>query len=281
MEVIGDVKALQVMQKRKAQAVEKMVNPPMVAPASMRNSKASLLPGDITYVDGNGGTDQFRPAFAVNFDVNGIRQEILEHQQRIRRGLYEDLFLMLAMAGQRQPVTAEEIRAKQEEKMLILGPVLERLDNELLNNLIDRVLDIMWKRGRMPPPPQIMEGRQIKVEYISVLAQAQRMSGIAAIERLIGFVGNISAGKQEALDKIDTDEAIDRYADMLGVDPRVVVGDDMVAALRKKRAELMAQQAQAQAVAAGADTAKVLSETDTSRQNGLTDLVRQQTGQVI
>jgi hypothetical protein len=278
MEVIGDVKALQVLQKRKAQAIEKQVNPPMVAPASMRNAKASLLPGDITFVEGAGGTDAFRPAFQVNFDTRSVEGSIMEHQQRIRRGMYEDLFLMLATTGQRQPATAEEIRAKQEEKMLILGPVLEKLDNELLNNLIDRVLDIMWERNALPPPPMVLQHQTLKIEYVSVLAQAQRMSGIASIERLMGFVGNISGARPEALDNIDTDSTIDLYADMLGVSPRVTVAKDEVMALRKKRAEAMAQQQAQQQAAQTAQTAQVLSQTDTSRQSALTDLVRQQTG---
>jgi hypothetical protein len=127
----------------------------------------------------------------------------------------------------------------------------------------------------------------LKVEYISVMAQAQRAIGTGAIERLAGFVGNLAAVKPEVLDKFDADQSIDEYAEMLGVPPKIVVSDDQVAEIRQQRAEMeqqhmQMQQAQAgadvastgaQAVNQGAQAAKVLSEADTEGNNVLANIL--------
>jgi hypothetical protein len=49
------VKQLQVEQKRKAQAIDKLVNPPMVADVQLKNEPATLLPGGVTYVTNTQG----------------------------------------------------------------------------------------------------------------------------------------------------------------------------------------------------------------------------------
>ena len=52
MDALGDIKQLQLEQKRKAQAIDKNVNPPMIADPSMKNEPASLLPGAVTSMAG-------------------------------------------------------------------------------------------------------------------------------------------------------------------------------------------------------------------------------------
>jgi hypothetical protein len=136
MIALGDNKALQTMHKRKAQAIEKKVNPPLVGPASLRNKETSLLPGDITYLDENQATDRLRPLHEVNFQISELEQEIQNHQQRISRSYFEDLFLMLSQSDRRQ-ITAREIEERHEEKLLALGPVLEQLNQDLLDPLIE------------------------------------------------------------------------------------------------------------------------------------------------
>ena len=280
MDVLGDVKALQIEQKRKAQGIDKMVNPPMQAPSSLRGQSASVLPGGVTYVDTvQGSQGGFRPVYEVNPRLGELQQDIIETQGRIRQGFYTDLFQMLTMSTRRQ-ITAREIDERHEEKLLMLGPVLERLHSELLDPLIDRTFNIMIRNGLVPPPPEELGGVDLKVEYISVMAQAQRAIGTGAIERLAGFVGNLAAVKPEVLDKFDADQSIDEYAEMLGVPPKIVVSDESVQKIRAERAEMeqqhmMMEQAQAGANVAntGAQAAKVLSEADTEGNNVLANIL--------
>jgi len=273
MDVLGDVKALQIEQKRKAQGVDKMVNPPMQAPSALRGQTATVLPGGVTYVDtAQGNQGGFRPAYEVYPRLGELQQDIIETQDRIRQGFYADLFQMLTMSSRRQ-ITAREIDERHEEKLLMLGPVLERLHNELLDPLIDRTFNIMVRNGMVPPPPEDLSGMEIKVEYISVMAQAQRAIGTGAIERLAGFVGNLAAAKPEVLDKFDADQSVDEYAEMLGVPPKVVVADENVEEIRAQRAQQMQQQQMMDQMGQGAQAAKVLSEADTGSENLLGDLL--------
>lgn len=262
MDALGLSKALQLQTKRKAQAIDKHVDPPMNAPTSMRNSTASLLPGAVNFNDSTQGQRGFEPVYTIKPEINALLEDIQDMRQLISRCMYEDLFLMLAMSDRRQ-ITAREIEERHEEKLLMLGPVLERLNDELLDPLIDRVFAIMLRRGLLPEPPRELQGVDLKVEYISILAQAQRSVATAGLERLAGFVGSIAQVKPDITDKVDFDQMIDEYSDALGVPARVIVSDDNVALARDQRQQM--QRAQAMAMAAqpaqqGAAAVKSLSD---------------------
>lgn len=138
----------------------------------------------------------------------------------------------------------------------MLGPVLERLHNELLNPKIDITFEKIVRAGALPPPPPELEGQQIEVEFVSMLAQAQRAIGTNAVDRWVGNLGVVAQMKPDVLDRFDADVWAEEYADMLGVDPRMIVADDKVAIIRQSRAEAQAQQAQAEMQAQQAATAR-------------------------
>lgn len=273
MESLGDVRALQLLEKRKMEGFDKIVRPPMVGPKALEGQRATLLPGDVTYVDALGPGQTFRPAMEVNpAAMTEFREAIREHEQRISTVFYADLWLMMATTNN-PDMTAREVAERHEEKMLQLGPVMERLQNELLDPLIDRVFNILLRNGDLPPAPEEMSGMEIKVDYLSIMAQAQKMLGIGAIERLFAFGGNMAAVKPEALDKLDFDQALDEYGAMVGVPPALIRTDEAVAQLREARAQQQqAMQAQEQAANA-VQGAKTLSETDVQGDNGLTRLL--------
>lgn len=252
MDALGDVKALQTLERRKAQAVEKMINPPMTGPSSLRNQKATLLPGDITYVDVREGQQGFRAAHEVRFSIRDAAEDILNHQARISRAFYEDLFLMLTMSDRRE-ITAREIQERHEEKLLMLGPVLERLNDELLDPLIDRTFSVMLEAGMIPEPPQELAEQPLKVEYLSIMAQAQKLIATGGIERFATFARTVGEVYPPAFDKINVDNMLDEYADMLGTSPHVVRSTEEANQMREQRA-------QAEQQAANADRLKKLAE---------------------
>lgn len=272
---IGDIKQLQIGERRSLQAVEKMINPPMIAPTSLMNAKASILPGDITYVDVRDGQGGFRAAHDVRFDINAMESKQQQVRQRISKAMYEDLFLMLANSDRRD-FTAREIQERHEEKLLALGPVLEQLNQDLLDPLIDNTYAIMDQRGMIPTPPRELAGKQLKVEYISIMAQAQKLVGLGGIERFTSFASNIVAQAPTVADKIDGDQLIDIYADLTSIPPGIVRPDDQVTEIRQRRAEGQAAQARAEQAASAAQTAKTLSQADVSGQNALTKMMEGQ-----
>ena len=275
MIALGDTKALQLGERRHAQAVDKVVSPPMQVPASLKNkiTSADLRAGELVYVpDTSAGG--IRSAYDFRPDLNAMENKIDKAELRINEAFYVDLFLMLANSDRRQ-ITAREISERHEEKLLMLGPVLERLHTELLDPLIDRTFSIMQQAGILPEPPEELRDVDITVEYISVLAQAQRMVAVGGIERLAGFVGELSAVWPEARHKFDAQQAVDEYGTAVGVSPRVVRSDEDVEAI--EAAEQQAAQAAQQMEAAqqGVGMAQQASQIDTEGQNALTDVMRQ------
>lgn len=281
MVCLGDVKSLQVMHKRKAQAIEKMVNPPMVAPTHMRTVATSILPGDITYVDETENMKGFRVAQEVNFNLQPLLLDIEAHQERINRAFYVDLFLMLSQSDRRQ-ITATEIAERHEEKLLALGPVLEQINQDLLDPLIDITFEIMLKQGRIPEPPEELRDKELKVEYESIMAQAQKLVGLAGVERFSGFASQVASVNSDSLDKINTDKLLDVYGDMTSIPPGILRTNDEVREIRDRREEQQRAMQSAELAKQGASAAKDLSGTNLEGDNALTRMIDQsRAGQLV
>ncbi|MBH3164586.1 phage tail protein [Serratia marcescens] len=269
---LGGVKALQLQQRRKDQAIDKLVNPPMMAPSSMKNERLSLLPGDVTYYNGAGDTQGFKPVYEINPRISELLESIQDGRQLTNECYFVPLFNMFSNINTRS-MPIEAVNEMRDEKMLQIGPVLDRLNDELLDPAIDRIFNIMNRRGMLPPPPEELQGQPLRVEYTSVMAQAQKAVGIGSIERFVGFIGNMAAaGFQQAADKLDVDQAIDEYGDMLGVPTTITKSDEQVQAEREQRSQ---QQQAAQSLQMGtgaADIAKTLSQAGTGDPNLLTSI---------
>ena len=269
---LGDVKQLQLAEKRIAAALDQKVKPSMVGPTSLKNAKASILPGDITYLDEREGTRGFRRLFEIDFDIRELEGKQEQVRIRISKAFYEDLFLMLANTNRRQ-ITAREVEERHEEKLLALGPVLERINQDLLDPLIENTFAIMDKQGLLPEPPDSLAGREYTIEYVSVMAQAQKLAGIGNIERMAGFVAQVASLDPSVINKFDIEEAIEVYGDLVGVDPNLIKSKEEVEAIK---AEQAAQQAQMQQMAAASEmvnAGKALSETKMDEDTALAQLI--------
>ncbi|WP_276175751.1 portal protein [Klebsiella pneumoniae] len=272
MIALGQVKALQLEQKRKSQLIDKATNPPMVGPSSLRNQRVSLLPGDITYIDQVTGQDGLKPAYLVNPNTTAdLLADIQDTRQIINSAYFVDLFMMLQNINTRS-MPVEAVIEMKEEKLLMLGPVLERLNDECLNPLIDRTFSIMARKNLLPPPPDVLQGMPLRIEYISVMAQAQKSIGLSSLSSTVGFIGQLAQAKPEALDKLNVDQAIDAFAEMSGVSPTVIVPQEQVEQVREQRAQQQQQQQMVAMGMAAAQGAKTLSEAQTEDPSVLTAL---------
>lgn len=271
---LGDCKALQFAEKRKAQAIDKIVKPPMRAHISLKNSAASHLPGGITYYETTGqAAPAFEPAYVIDHAaITALSNDIKEQEHRIDQAYFKDLFLMLANSDRRE-ITAREVEEKHEEKLLALGPVLERLHDELLSPAVDRVFAIVQRAGILPKPPKELEDVDLEIEFVSILAQAQRAIAVGGMERVAGMVGQLMAVFPEAGDKFDADQYIDEYADAIGSVPSIIRSDDAVAEIRKQRQAAQQQQQAMEQGMAAAQSAKVLSEAKLTDPNMLSQVL--------
>lgn len=273
MEALGDINQLQHEQMRKAQGIDYKTRPPLQAPTDMKNMEVNMLPGGVTYVNAVAPMGGIRNAFEVNLDLSHLLADIQDVRGRIKSSFYADLFLMLANATNPQ-MTATEVAERHEEKLLMLGPVLERLHNEILDPLIEMTFARMVEANIVPPPPEELQGRELSVEFVSMLAQAQRAIATNSIDRFTASLGAVAQIKPEVLDKFDADRWADTYADALGVDPELIVPGEQVALIRQQRAQAQQAQQEAAMLQQGADVASKLGSIDTSGQNALTDATR-------
>lgn len=268
---LGDVKMLQKMEEKKLQALDKMVDPPMNAPTALKGEGGTIIAGGVNYLDVIAGSQGFSPVYQVKPDMQNIAFEIDRVEKRIKNFFYNDLFLAIISEDKR--MTAKEVASREAEKLQHLGPVVGRLQSEFNDPAIDRIYSIMDSFGLIPPAPQELENQQIKIEYTSKLAQAQKISGIGAIEETAEFVGRLANLKPDVIDKFDADEAVDRFADMIGISPTIIKGDDKVKPIREMREQEAQIAAQREHALQSAEGAKTLSETKMDDENALAGIL--------
>lgn len=275
MDAIGDVRALQKLEERSADLASKLSKPPMKGPASLMNKRVSIVPGDITLVDGD--ADKFQPSIVIHPQaVEVVEAKLREHERRINETYYANFWIGLTLT-QGNTRTATEVEELRDEKLIQLGPVVERIRNELLDPLVKRTLQTLMKLGYLPPPPQemMMQGGGVKVEYISILSQAQKLLGIAGVERLLLKASELAATRPDVWDVVDLDQGMQELGDMLSVPSKMIRTDDQVAAIRGARAQQMAQQAKAQQIQQGSEVAKNLGQAKTDGGTALSDMLNQ------
>ena len=284
MRALGDTIQLQMEERRKATLVDKHNTPPMTAPTSLEKKLISNLPGGITYVDVLSGQQGMQPAYQTNLTgMQFLLQDIGELGDRIDEHYYKNLFMLVSQLD--REATAFEIAQRQEEKLLGLGPVYMRLNDELLDPTVNRTVEIMVKRSKpywegllngdplLPPPPPELMGAGLVIEYNSVLNQAMKAVGINAIERTFTFAGNMSQAFPEVLDNFNADRAVELYADINGTPPEVLNDEQTRMQIRAQRAQKMQAQQNLEAAQAGSQAVKNLATSPVSDNNALAQLL--------
>ena len=213
---LGDVKMLQKMQKTKLVALDKSTNPPVMVSANVQG-EVNLLPGGITRYNGT-ADGAVKPAYQVQPDLPALEQAIASVRNTIRSQFFADVFLALS-SQDFSTKTAAEVAERHQEKMIVLGPVLERLKNELLDPLVDRTFELLARQGMLPQAPQSIQGHALQVDYISMIAQAQKASGVTALLQGVQYATALAQNKPEILNRVDYDCALEEGLESLGVAP--------------------------------------------------------------
>lgn len=246
---LGDIKALQVSAFAKQRVIDYQSNPPIQVPTSFRNRELDVLPGGVSFVDALVPHGGIRTAFEVQLDLNAILADIQDTRERINSAFYVDLFMMFANQPIRSNVSVPEVNERAQEKLLVLGPVVERLNGETLAPLVEFAFDTMIEGNLIPPPPPEMHGREVHVEFVSAFAQAQKAVTVGAMDRFLYSLGTVGQAKPEVWDNVNADDLASYYSESLGVDPSVLVAGPQLVLIRKQRAQAQAQQVQAAAQA--------------------------------
>lgn len=266
MDALGDIRQLNQQQLRKGQAIDYQTKPPLQIPQQMRGRQQDALPGGVTYYepgmmipfDQNGPHGGIRPAFEVRLPLDHLLIDIQDVRTRINSAFFRDVFLMFSGIDESARMTIPEVLERQGEKLLMIGPVVERLGNELLEPSIDIAFQEGLETGVIPPPPPELAGQTLEVEFLSVLAQAQRAVGITGVQQWMTDNLAVANAKPDVIDNVDFDEWSRQTAMMRGVPARMVKPEAAVDEVRRARAEAEAAQAQMEAMNQGADTVQKL-----------------------
>ena len=245
---LPDVKQLMTMVKEYAKAVKKIVCPTYKGPASLKNKKLADVPGAYIEEDENGRG--ISPVYEINPRILELKQEKDELKQTIKEHFYNDLFAMILSTAQRGR-TATEVNELKEEKMVLLSPLLEQIHCSL-RQILSWIYDEQVRVGILSPLKKEYQNYKLEIEFVSSLAQAQKVINIASIERFTTFVSNIANAIDPVLkSKLNGEKIIEDYAAFANISPTQIVPSDEIDKIRTELKNSQTQNNQIQALKDG------------------------------
>jgi hypothetical protein len=274
-DMLADVIQLQLETRQKAESIEKVNRPPMGADVSLQNLPMSVNPGKITYFNtGANGEKKFFPLYEIKPDINAIVADIQLIQERIGRTAFNHVFQPMEDLRNetKTQITATEVDAIKEERLLPLGPIFGRIYGSLRQR-VKRHLRILARRGLLPPKPASLRGVPTHIDFVSMLTQAQKATATAATARGAQFIGSLSGAWPEAKFLLDVEKTSRDFVEGVGAPANMLVSPQE---FKRRVAQGVQQSKEAQAMNAtlpGAQAAKALSEAKTGPGNALSALV--------
>ncbi|MBO5948244.1 hypothetical protein J6Q66_05355, partial [bacterium] len=245
---IADVKQLMTMVKEYAKAVKKIVCPTYKGPASLKNKKLADVPGAYIEEDENGRG--ISPVYEVNPKVLELKHEKDELKQVIKEHFYNDLFAMILSTAERGR-TATEVNELKEEKMVLLSPLLEQI-HSALRQILNWIYDEQIRVGILEPLKSEYQNCKFEIEFVSSLAQAQKVSNISSMERFTTFVSNIANAIDPVLkSKLNGEKIIEDYATFANISPNQIVSSFELEKIRNDIKNSQNQQSQLSALKEG------------------------------
>ena len=239
MTALPDVKMLNEMSKTTIKAAQKQVDPPLLVPDDGFLLPVRTVPGGLNFYR-SGTRDRIEP---LNIGANNPLGLNMEEQRRNAiRGVFYVNQLMMQDGPQ---MTATEVIQRNEEKMRLLGPVLGRLQSELLQPLIDRVFNILLRNNQFAPPPESLSGVNIDIEYVSPLAKAQKSTELQSIIRAVEILGSL-ANVAPVFDYVNFDNLVKHVADIVGMPQKLLKSQGEVQEMRNQQAQQQQEQMQMQ-----------------------------------
>ena len=239
MTALPDVKMLNEMCKTTIKAAQKQVDPPLLVPDDGFLLPVRTVPGGLNFYR-SGTRDRIEP---LNIGANNPLGLNMEEQ---RRDAIRSVFYVNQLMMQDGPqMTATEVIQRNEEKMRLLGPVLGRLQSELLQPLIDRVFNILLRNNQFAPPPESLSGVNIDIEYVSPLAKAQKSTELQSIIRAVEILGSL-ANVAPVFDYVNFDNLVKHVADIVGMPQKLLKSQGEVQEMRNEQAQQQQEQMQMQ-----------------------------------
>jgi hypothetical protein len=242
MDALPDILQLHTMTMRQAEAIEKMVRPPMLAHVGLKNQPTSILPGKVTFTDDI--SKGMKPVYEVKPEIEEMSQLIEKIEARVGKWFFNDLFQMMDNLEGVQPRNQMEISERRGEKLQVLGPVVENMTAELEEDVL-HTLEIMGRRGLLPPKPQSLLGVPLDIEFDTMISIAQRGARSAVMERGMNVLGTINQQfpMKRVGDNVDFDAWFREYADLTQI-PIDTLTDEKEMQAQRQAEDQAAQAAQ-------------------------------------
>lgn len=273
---LGDAKQIQVMWRDMSMAAELAVKPPIQAPSDiLANGGVNILPGTANYYNPIGSSNgAIQPLWNVNMDFTGVSALAEKMEECIQEHFNYNVFQLISNMD-KGTRTAREIVELSSEKMSTMGPLVDRMETEILPAIIDRVVNIAFRNRVFPTPPKSLQGREFKVAYNSILSQAQAQNDITPIVDTVNLAIQMAGETQkpEILDKFDFDKVVDTIGDRNGIPNGIIVDDSQVEQIRYARAQQQQQIQAAQMAQQSAEIAKTASQAKLTEDNALTQVL--------
>ena len=238
MTALPDIKMLQEIMKTTIKAAQKVVDPPLLVPDDGVLGPVRTIPGGLNYYRASTGA-RIEP-LQTGGNI-GLSYEMMNDlRERIRTTFFLD---QLQFQGTPR-MTATEVVERTERTLRLLGPTLGRLQSEFLGPMIERIYGVLVRAGRLPEPPESISELELKIEYVSPLARAQRQTETQGIMRTLEFVGPIAGMDPQAAQIIKGADTVRHIAELNGVPPMLLKSDDDLMA--EMQAQQQAQAAQQQ-----------------------------------
>lgn len=271
--ILGDVKSLQAYERDLARASKKKITPPLKGSLEMKNAMKDVSAESIVYTNDPAG---LTPLYNVNYETREALENINRIMQRIYSLTYNDLFYTLI--NRDKTMSATEAGAVQQEKLTMLGSVVERLQTEFLKPLVQGAFVISLENGEFPDMPETLVGKELNIRYQSLLSIAQELGDLTNVERFLQFIASAGSINPDAFRKPDMLKIVDFYADRLSIDLNLVKTSGQVTkevqqeqALQQQAIE---QQQQMDAMQAGARAAKDYAQAGTIAGNAMDELMQ-------
>lgn len=238
MTALPDIKMLQEMMKTTIKAGQKIVDPPLLVPDDGVLGPVRTIPGGLNYYRSSTGARIEPLLTGGNIPISFQMMEDLRN--RIRMTFFLD---QLQFQGGPQ-MTATEVIERTERTLRLLGPTLGRLQSEFLGPMIERIFGVLSRAGKLPLAPEILSEQQLKIEYVSPLARAQRQTETQGIMRTLEFIGPIAGMDPQAAQIVKGADTVRHIAELNGVPPKLLKSDDDLMEEAKAQQQAMAAQQQ-------------------------------------
>ena len=222
MTALPQVKVSNAATRTVMRAAEKAVDPPLTVPHENLVGPVRQYAGSLTYLRNKAEIGQMPTSAQLPYAAEYIQQL----DNAIRTTMFVD---QVQFVGDFK-MTATEVIQRQTERMRLLGPVLGRLENEFLNPLIERVFGIMNRNRAFDQPPQEIQDADMRIEYSSPLARAQKSQIAQGFQQVIGILEPLAKlgpeVAQQLFAPIDMSKVTPMLFDWFGVDVAMLKSDD-------------------------------------------------------